>query len=71
MPDSLALIDLLRAQGHAAVVSGAGPSVLVVGPDSAVPAVTALTPAGWTPLTLEVDAAGAEVLVGTPEVSSR
>jgi homoserine kinase len=71
MPESLALIDLLRAHGHAAVVSGAGPSVLVLGPDSAVLAVTALTPAGWTPLTLEVDAAGAEVLVGTPEVSSR
>ena len=71
MPESIALIDALRADGHAAVVSGAGPSVLVLGPDSAVPAVTALTPAGWTSLHLEVDAAGAEVLVGTPEVSSR
>jgi len=71
MPESIALIDALRADGHAAVVSGAGPSVLVLGPDSARPAVAALTPAGWTRLTLEVDAAGAEVLVGTAEVSSR
>jgi homoserine kinase len=70
MPDSLALIDRLRAKGHAAVVSGAGPSVLVLGPDSAVPDVLALTPSGWTALPLEVDAVGAEVLVGTPEVSS-
>ena len=71
MPESLALIDLLRDRGHAAVVSGAGPSVLVLGPDSAVPEVTALTPAGWTVLPLGVDTAGAEVLVGAPEVSSR
>ena len=71
MPESIGLIDALRARGLAAVVSGAGPSVLVLGLDSAVPAVTALTPAGWTSLHLAVDAAGAEVLVGTPEVSSR
>ena len=70
MPESIALIDALRAQGHAAVVSGAGPSVLVLGPGAAVPEVAALTPEGWTALPLEVDAAGAEVLVGAPEVSS-
>ena len=71
MPETLALIDRLREHGHAAVVSGAGPSVLVLGPAGAGADVAALTPAGWTALTLEVDAAGAEVLVGTPEVSSR
>ena len=70
MPGSLALIDRLRGSGHAAVVSGAGPSVLVLGPASAVPEVTALTPAGWVALPLEVDTAGAEVLVEAPEVSS-
>jgi len=70
MPDSLALIDLLRGLGHPAVVSGAGPSVLVLGPAVAVPEVTGLTPEGWIALPLEVDTAGAEVLVGTPEVSS-
>jgi homoserine kinase len=29
-PDSMALLDVLRARGHAAVISGAGPSVLVL-----------------------------------------
>jgi homoserine kinase len=29
-PDSMALVDRLRAAGHAAVISGAGPSVLVL-----------------------------------------
>lgn len=29
-PDAMALVDELRAQGHAAVISGAGPSVLVL-----------------------------------------
>jgi homoserine kinase len=29
-PETMELVDLLRAQGHAAVVSGAGPSVLVL-----------------------------------------
>jgi homoserine kinase len=71
MPDSLALIDRLRERGHAAVVSGAGPSVLVLGPEDAVPEVTGLTPAGWTALPLRVDAGGAEVLVGAAGVSSR
>jgi homoserine kinase len=72
MPESIALMDRLRAEGHAAVVSGAGPSVLVLG--SAADdrsAVAALTPPGWSLLALEVDATGAEVLVGAPEVSSR
>lgn len=71
MPESIALIDVLRAAGHAAVVSGAGPSVLVLGPAAALPDVQALTPSGWTVLPLEVDALGAEVLAGAPEVSSR
>ena len=30
MPESLELVDSLRSQGHAAVVSGAGPAVLVL-----------------------------------------
>ena len=73
MPDTIALIDALRAQGHAAVVSGAGPSVLVLadGAGDAGAPVGALTPPGWTALALDVDAIGAEVLVGAPEVSSR
>jgi homoserine kinase len=70
MPESLTLIDRLRAEGYPAVVSGAGPSVLVLGREEAVPDVIGLTPPGWTALPLDVDAAGAEVLVGAPEVSS-
>jgi len=70
MPGSLALVDRLRSEGHAAVVSGAGPSVLVLAPEEAVPDVTRLTPEGWVVLPLGVDAAGAEVLAGAPEVSS-
>jgi len=30
LPDSMALLDTLRGKGHAAVISGAGPSVLVL-----------------------------------------
>ena len=72
MPGSIALIDRLRAEGHAAVVSGAGPTVLVLssGTDDRT-AVAALTPPEWSLLALEVDAVGAEVLVVAPEVSSR
>lgn len=46
--DSMALVDAFRAAGHAAVISGAGPSVLVLTSD--VPAVTAYAPAGWAVL---------------------
>jgi homoserine kinase len=70
MPESLELVDRLRAAGHAAVISGAGPSVLVLAPRAAVPEVTALTPAGWQALPLEVDPTGARVLSDRAEVSS-
>jgi homoserine kinase len=70
MPESIALVDRLRSDGHAAVVSGAGPSVLVLTADDGAAAVTGLTPTGWSVHALDVDAAGAEVLVGAPEVSS-
>ncbi|MCW2740215.1 MAG: homoserine kinase [Blastococcus sp.] len=73
MPESLALIDRLRGQGLAAVVSGAGPSVLVLAAaqEATTTAVRALTPADWTVLPLEVDLRGARVDRGTAEVSSR
>jgi homoserine kinase len=71
MPGTIALIDSLRARGHAATVSGAGPSVLVLTTGTGAPdEVGALTPSGWSILPLEIDVAGAEVLVGAPEVSS-
>jgi homoserine kinase len=82
MPDSLTTIGRLRERGLAAVVSGAGPSVLVLtrtrsdadcGPTTAadLPTITALTPSGWTVLPLEVDSSGARVLDVSPRVSSR
>ncbi|MGY1669522.1 homoserine kinase [Geodermatophilus sp. SYSU D00710] len=82
MPGTLALVDRLRAAGHAAVVSGAGPSVLVLGrhragDDRADPAsaghvreVISLTPEGWRVYPLEVDHGGARVSAVTPGVSS-
>jgi homoserine kinase len=81
MPESLALIDRLRAAGHAAVVSGAGPSVLVLGRravmsvgerpgDSEVRAITELTPTGWSVLPLDVDLTGAGLDRPTRQVSS-
>lgn len=65
MPDSLALVDELRAERTPAVVSGAGPTVLAFtdGPDS--PATRALLdrcPEGWTPLHLAVDTRGVRVV---------
>ena len=73
---SLALVDRLRATGHAAVVSGAGPSVLVLARRSAdgdgeVQAVARSAPEGWTVLPLDVDPAGARVDRPTGQVSSR
>jgi homoserine kinase len=62
MPDSAALIEQLRADGFAAVVSGAGPTVmaLTVGPGSAERAL-AHTPTGWSAVRLPVAAAGTRV----------
>ncbi|HEX2075697.1 MAG TPA: homoserine kinase [Geodermatophilus sp.] len=68
MPSSADLLQRLRADGHAAVVSGAGPSVLVLaarepGEDPATAAVVAplraATPEGWRCLPLDVDGDGA------------
>jgi homoserine kinase len=82
MPASLDLLDTLRAAGHAAVVSGAGPSLLVLGqwqpgdeqgqPDrsAAVRDIAALTPDGWSVHALPVDADGACVDAVRPQVSS-
>ncbi|MGY1617545.1 homoserine kinase [Geodermatophilus sp. SYSU D00691] len=62
MPASLELVDRLRAAGHAAVVSGAGPSVLALARRPSVARVTELTPTGWQALPLDVDPTGARVL---------
>ena len=57
MPESLALVGSLRADGLAAVVSGAGPTVLVLTADDPAP-VLDRCPAGWTSYPLAVDHAG-------------
>jgi homoserine kinase len=82
MPETLALVDRLRERGLAAVVSGAGPSVLVLArkpsadggePTPALDLATIgeVAPPEWTILPLEVDLDGARVLAGSTRVSSR
>lgn len=62
MPESLAVVDTLRADGIPAIVSGAGPTVLAfTGPGVAGPgarAVLARCPAGWISLQLDLDRQG-------------
>jgi homoserine kinase len=81
MPQTLALIGRLRAAGHAAVVSGAGPSVLALvqrgEDDPADPAgatrvreVARLVPEGWSVIPLGVDVHGARVDRDARKVSS-
>lgn len=65
MPETSELISLLRAEGHPAVVSGAGPSVLVL-EDDPVKRLKAVSLAEqkfpqWRALTLAVDVKGASV----------
>ena len=62
--DSLALVDVLRADGVAAVVSGAGPTVLALAPVADVPELVRRTPPGWTGLTPGVSRTGALQLRG-------
>lgn len=64
MPESLALVDELRADGVAAVVSGAGPTVLAFcdGPGTALTAsLLERCPAGWWSSYLAVDTDGVRV----------
>jgi homoserine kinase len=55
MPESLALVDSLRADGVAAVVSGAGPTVLAFRTGSDADDLVARAPEGWAALPLAVD----------------
>ena len=66
MPETDALIRLLRQHGLAAVVSGAGPSLLVLGSDPAQRLTAAAllerhAESSWRPLMLAVDLGGATV----------
>jgi homoserine kinase len=62
-PRTAALVGELRASGLAAVVSGAGPTVLILARDEVeVQKVTALAPADWRVAELPVDLVGAHVV---------
>jgi homoserine kinase len=58
MPESLALVDSLRSAGLAAVVSGAGPTVLVLTAQDDPADLLDRCPAGWSAYALAVDHAG-------------
>ena len=61
MPASLALIDELRAEGIAAVVSGAGPTVLAFTDRGEAAALAARCPEGWQAHLLDIDLDGARI----------
>jgi homoserine kinase len=61
MPDSLALVDALRADGIAAIISGAGPSVLAFTDASGADALVARCPDDWAVHRLAVDRDGARL----------
>lgn len=64
-PSSAALIDALRSTGTAAMLSGAGPTVLALARDAAeVERTLAATPPGWRGLALDIDPHGAFLVSG-------
>ncbi len=63
MPESLALIDELRAELIAATVSGAGPTVLALAPLGEVAAIAARVPTGWSAYTPQSGCPGVQVTV--------
>jgi len=63
MPQSSQLVAGLRHAGLAAVISGAGPTVLVLARDDhEVEQLAVSTPQGWERVVLAVDAPGAHVV---------
>lgn len=62
MPATLELVDLLRGAGHAAVVSGAGPTVLVLTDEQSAAQVATYAPAGWQALLPALDTEGLTLL---------
>jgi homoserine kinase len=62
MPESAALVGALRAEGIAAVISGAGPTVLAMVTDEAADKVVGFAGEGWAAHRLELDRDGASVL---------
>jgi homoserine kinase len=62
MPRTAALVDSLRAAGIAAVVSGAGPTVLALTTSENRAQAMTYARRGWSALALDVDRAGASVI---------
>lgn len=62
MPRSYGLVERLRADGIAATISGAGPTVLALVDDRSAQVVADRVPRGWDVHLLAVDTAGAQVL---------
>jgi homoserine kinase len=62
---SMALVDQLRAAGHAGVISGAGPSVLALGTSDTVGEVRDCAPSGWQVLEPGVPSSGATISART------
>lgn len=61
MPETLALVKLLRADGVPAVVSGAGPAVLAFADTSNQGSIQERVPDGWQVMALPIDSRGAQV----------
>jgi homoserine kinase len=64
MPESMALVDALRDAGVAAVLSGAGPSVLALCTSTQAAQMAHQVPPGWRVMRLAVDPQGARAIVG-------
>jgi homoserine kinase len=62
MPASFALVQALRARGKAAFISGAGPTVLVLGTPDDLAGLVSQSPEGWLAHELGVDHAGVRVV---------
>ncbi|MGW7412469.1 homoserine kinase [Streptomyces sp. NPDC054863] len=67
MPESVALVNRLRAHGVPAVISGAGPTVLALTEETAADKVVRMAGEGWAAERLPMDAAGASVLPLAPQ----
>jgi homoserine kinase len=61
MPETIDLVNRLRSSGHAAVVSGAGPTVLVLSTTSTPIDAADWTPTTWRAIRVPVDPRGAVV----------
>ncbi|WP_235735866.1 homoserine kinase [Nocardioides alcanivorans] len=62
MPDSLALMHALRSAGHAAIISGAGPTVLTLTTDRDASSLLGFCPVGWEARELAINRRGVQIV---------